>query len=172
MFPFQLQDIKTLKTEVGRWKEEVKEQEKKSAIAASRLKEEVDAHRVTREQLDATIKHLSETRLDIDKTRKECTEFMENLRNDEEAKQKKEKEAEKEKSAKLIIDAVAATELETTRENYAKLVEEHKCLTEKLEKLEQSREEQRQTLIRETETVNAQKQEIDELLSQMAELER
>ena len=91
MFPFQLQDIKTLKTEVGRWKEEVKEQEKKSAIAGSRLKEEVDAHRVTREQLDATIKHLSETRLDIDKTRKECTEFMENLRNDEEAKQRKEK---------------------------------------------------------------------------------
>ena len=91
MLPFQLQDIKTLKTEVGRWKEEVKEQEKKSAIAASRLKEEVDAHRVTREQLDATIKHLSETRLDIDKTRKECAEFMENLRNDEEAKQRKEK---------------------------------------------------------------------------------
>ena len=91
MFPSQLQDIKTLKTEVGRWKEEVKEQEKKSAISASRLKEEVDAHRVTREQLDATIKHLSETRLDIDKTRKECTEFMENLRNDEEAKQRKEK---------------------------------------------------------------------------------
>ena len=91
MFPSQLQDIKTLKTEVGRWKEEVKEQEKKSAISASRLKEEVDAHRVTREQLDATIKHLSETRLDIDKTRKECTVFMENLRNDEEAKQRKEK---------------------------------------------------------------------------------
>ena len=87
-----MQEISILKKEVDRWKEEVKIQEGKSATSASRLKEEVDAHRVTRENLDATIKHLSDTRSEIDKTRKECTDFMDKLRNDEDDKNKKELE--------------------------------------------------------------------------------
>ena len=82
-----MQEINVLKKEVERWKEEVKVQEGKSATAADRLKEEVDAHRVTRENLDGTIKHLSETREEIDQTRKECTEFMERLRNEEKVNQ-------------------------------------------------------------------------------------
>ena len=86
-----MQEISILKKEVDRWKEEVKIQEGKSATSASRLKEEVDAHRVTRENLDATIKHLSDTRSEIDKTRKECTDFMDKLRNDEDDKNRKEK---------------------------------------------------------------------------------
>ena len=86
-----MQEISFLKKEVERWKEEVKIQEGKSATSSGRLKEEVDAHRVTRENLDATIKHLSETRAEIDKTRKECTDFMDKLRNDEDDKLKKEK---------------------------------------------------------------------------------
>ena len=86
-----MHEITVLKKEAERWKEEVKVQEGKSATSASRLKEEVDAHRVTRENLDGTIKHLSETREEIDQTRKECADFMEKLRNDEGAKQRKEK---------------------------------------------------------------------------------
>ena len=91
IFAMQMQEISFLKKEVERWKEEVRVQEGKAATSASRLKEEVDAHRVTRENLDGTIKHLSETRAEIDKTRKECVDFMGKLRNDEDDKQRKEK---------------------------------------------------------------------------------
>ena len=86
-----MQEITILKKEVERWKEEVKIQEGKSATSAGRLKEEVDAHRVTRENLDAAIRLQSETRAEFDKTRKEYGDFMERLKNDEGDKIRKEK---------------------------------------------------------------------------------
>ena len=76
MIDFQLQDLTVLKKEVERWKEEVRVQESKACVASSRLKTELDAHRETRDQLDKTIKHLSETRQEIEVTRKECSDFM------------------------------------------------------------------------------------------------
>ena len=53
---FQLQDITVVRKEVDRWKEEVRVQEAKACVAASRHKAEIDAHKETREQLDVTIK--------------------------------------------------------------------------------------------------------------------
>lgn len=50
----------------------------------------MDSHKETREQLDATIKHLSETRGEIEATRKECAEFMNRIKDSEQMKQKKE----------------------------------------------------------------------------------
>ena len=85
-FSFQYQDITVLKKDVERWKEEAKIQETKSSVAAGRLKAESDAHRETRTSLDATIKQLSETRQEIEKTRVECQDFMRKFREDEEAR--------------------------------------------------------------------------------------
>ena len=79
-----------LKRVIDRWKEEVKVQEAKSCVSASRLKAEMDSHKETRDQLDATIKHLADTRAEIDVTRKECAEFMNRIKDNEELKQKKE----------------------------------------------------------------------------------
>ena len=75
-----------LKKEVERWKEEAKIQETKSSVTAGRLKTETDAHKETRVSLEATIKQLSETRQEIEKTRNECQDFMKKFRDDEEAR--------------------------------------------------------------------------------------
>ena len=70
LISFQLQDLSVLKREIDKWKEEVKVQEAKACLANSRAKQEADAHKETRDQLDKTIKHLAETRAEIDVTRK------------------------------------------------------------------------------------------------------
>ena len=74
------QDISVAVREVERWKEEVKVQEAKACVAASRLKLEVEAHRDTKDNLEKTIKHLAETREEIETTRKECSDFMKKIR--------------------------------------------------------------------------------------------
>lgn len=86
-----MQDINVLKKEIDQWKEEVKIQESKSAASSSRLKEEVDAHRITKEKLDATIKFIKEYREEAEKQKKENAEFMERFRSDEDVKIRKEK---------------------------------------------------------------------------------
>ena len=43
---FQLQDSNVLKKEIDRWKEEVKIQEAKGSLNASKLKSEMEAHQV------------------------------------------------------------------------------------------------------------------------------
>ena len=86
-----MQDINVLKKEIDQWKEEVKIQESKSSAAASRLREEVDAHRITQEKLDNTISFLAEYRSEFEKQKKENAEFMEKFKNDEDDKHKKEK---------------------------------------------------------------------------------
>ncbi len=91
---FQLQDVSVLKKDVERWKEEVKVQEAKACVAASRLKTEVEAHRETRDHLDKTIRHLADTRKEIEVTRKECAEFMQRIKHGEEAKQRQTKTTE------------------------------------------------------------------------------
>ena len=55
------------------------------------MKEEVDAHRITQEKLDGTIKFLSEYRNEFEKQKKENAEFMEKFKNEEDDKLKKEK---------------------------------------------------------------------------------
>ena len=54
-------------------------------------------------------------RQEIETTRKECVDFMSKLKEEAAAKEMKEVMEEKEQSAKLIIDAAAANELETIR---------------------------------------------------------
>jgi hypothetical protein len=75
-----------LKKDVERWKEESKIQETKASVATGRLKTETDAHRETRSSLEATIKQLTETRQEIEKTRNECQDFMKKFREEEDAR--------------------------------------------------------------------------------------
>ena len=72
----------------------------------------------------------------------------------------------------MIIDAAAANELVTVREKYNKLTEENETLNEKIAKLETSCKEQDDSLAKTKDTLNSQKEEIDDLLKQVAELER
>merc|ERR1712241_1077836 len=72
----RLQDSNVLKKEIDRWKEEVKIQEAKGSLNASKLKSEMEAHQETKEKLDKTIAHLKDTRSEIDQTRQECVDFM------------------------------------------------------------------------------------------------
>ena len=81
-------------------------------------------------------------------------------------------ESKQEQSAKLIIDAAAATELVAVREKYNTLTEENKALNDSINKLESSRKAQDETLLKTKETLNSQKDEINSLLKQVAELER
>ena len=156
----RLQDVSVVRKEVDRWQEEVKVQEAKACVAASRLKAEVDAHRETRESLDKTIKHLAETREEIEVTRKECADFMQRI-----------KDEEKEASAKLIIDAAAANEMDTLREKYKQVIEENNTLSVKVQNLEKERLESDAAVSRLKETVAAQNREISDLLAQVAEME-
>jgi hypothetical protein len=55
-------------------------------VAAGRLKAETEAHRETRASLELTIKQLSDTRQEIEKTRNECHDFMKKFREEEDAR--------------------------------------------------------------------------------------
>ena len=72
----------------------------------------------------------------------------------------------------MIIDQAAANELVTVREKYNKLTEENETLNEKIEKLQTNCKDQDDSLEKTKETLNSQKEEIDDLLKQVAELER
>jgi len=128
----RLQDSNVLKKEIDRWKEEVKIQEAKGSLNASKLKSEMEAHQETKEKLDKTIAHLKDTRSEIDQTRQECVDFMKQLKEDE----KRQKAAEQEQSVKLMIDAQAATELENIKDKYQKTIEEFEIMTEKTKRQE------------------------------------
>jgi len=167
----RLQDVCNLRKDVDRWKEEVKIQEAKAASHNSRLRAEVEAHCDTREQLDKTIKHLAETRAEIDRTRKECQEFMDKMRSEESEAKRQEEEQAREQKTKLIIDQAAATELSELKERHSKLTEEHAASIVKTEKLEAAKEADAAALAGLRETVASQKQEIVDLYSQVAELE-
>jgi chromosome segregation ATPase len=160
-----------LKRELDRWKEDIKVQESKATLSAGKLKSEVDAHRETREKLDKTITHLSDTRSEIDKTRQECAEFMKRLKGDEDAKQKRARVAEKEQSVKLMIDAAAATELDCLREKYTKVIAEYDILSSKTESMEKERLEHEALLSKLKDTSEVQKREIVDLITQVAEME-
>ena len=167
----RLQDVTSLRKDVERWKEEVKIQEAKAASHNSRLRAEVDAHRETREQLDKTIKHLSETRNEIDSTRRECKDFMDKLKSDEDVKLKKEQEQQRQQNAKLIIDEAAANRLTDLRESVEKLTEENDHFKSKLEEARVLNESNGETITSQNVTISGQKSEIVDLLAQVAELE-
>eukprot|EP00094_Tigriopus_californicus_P012861 TCALIF_12435-PA protein Name:"Similar to Otg1 Uncharacterized protein C10orf118 homolog (Mus musculus)" AED:0.15 eAED:0.15 QI:1/0.4/0.16/0.83/0.8/0.5/6/0/729 len=167
----RLQDLTALRKDIDRWKEEVRVQESKACAASARFKAEVDAHRETRDQLDNTIQHLTETRQEIELTRKECQDFMNNIRQDEQNKVRLEQVSQKEQSAKLIIDAAAATELGSLRDKYHKLIDENNGLSVRIQKLETDRHESDAQIARLKDMVASQKRENGGLIAQVAELE-
>ncbi|XP_040563284.1 coiled-coil domain-containing protein 186 [Lepeophtheirus salmonis] len=161
------QDLVVSKKDAECWMEEFKCQEAKASLSASRLKAEVDAHRETREQLDITVKHLAETRGEIDGTRKEYQEFIQRLRNEE----KQKKAAEQTKQVKLLIDEAAASELVKLKEKYKTALSENEILNSKIVSMECNQIEMNATMDQLKETVNSQKSQIDDLISQVAENE-
>ena len=160
-----------LKKEIDRWKEEVKLQESKAAQSTGKFKAEVDAHRETREKLEKTINHLSETRSEIEKTRQECADFMKKLKDEDEANHKRQQTAEKEQSVKLMIDAAAASELESLKEKYQQVLDENSKLSLKVGAFEKERSEQETLVSKLKDTVETQKRETVDLMAQVAEIE-
>ena len=76
-----------------------------------------------------------------------------------------------EQSAKLIIDAAAATEMESLREKYKQVTEENNALSVKIQSAEKERFARDETISKLKEQVEGQKQEIVDLLAQVAEME-
>ena len=136
-----------------------------SCVTAGRLKAEIDAHRDSRDQPEKTIKHLSETCQEINVTRRECAEFMQRIRDDDEQKRKKTKTWEIEQSVKLMIDVAAASELDSIRERYWRVIDESNGFSQKIRRIGRERLEHTETIGRLKEMVAAQKQEISDLMS-------
>lgn len=157
----RLQDNQVLKREIDKWKEEAKIQETQKNLNVSKLKVEVENHENTREKLEQLTAHLSETRIEIDKTRTEYNEFIQKL-----------KEEKQEQSVKLMIDEAAQSELEKLKINFATIQEENEKFTKT--------EDEYKNLISELEKnseklkINCEEQKlrIDEMMSQAAELEQ
>ena len=160
----RLQDILVFKREVEKMREEAKIMEAKVMVAETRLREECDAHRETRTQMEDNVRHLSQTRAEIENTKRECQEFMQRMKGDE-------KRSEQEQTAKLIIDAAAASELESLRDRHKKAVEENGSLSVKVQALETERLKTDAEISRLKETVSGQKKQISDLLAEVAEME-
>merc|ERR1712241_903741 len=157
----RLQDNQVLKREIDKWKEEAKIQETQKNLNVSKLKSEVENHENTREKLEQLTAHLSETRIEIDKTRTEYNEFIQKL-----------KEEKQEQSVKLMIDEAAQSELEKLKINFATIQEENEKFTRSEEEYKNSISELEKNCEKLKINCEEQKLRIDEMMSQAAELEQ
>ena len=157
----RLQDNQVLKREIDKWKEEAKIQETQKNLNVSKLKVEVENHENTREKLEQLTAHLSETRIEIDKTRTEYNEFIQKL-----------KEEKQEQSVKLMIDEAAQSELEKLKINFATIQEENEKFTRSEEEYKNSISELEKNCEKLKINCEEQKLRIDEMMSQAAELEQ
>jgi len=165
------QETIAARKECDKWKEEVKVIESKMNLTSSRLKAEVDAHRDTKESLNTTFKQLLEVQGSIDEIRGECNEIISKNRVEEENLKKKEKIQENEQSVKLMIDSVAAAELDTLRKKHKETINENNELSIKVQNNEKELLKYESNLSELKETVAKQKTEIVDLYSKCAELE-
>jgi len=165
------QETIAARKEGEKWKEEVKVIEAKMNLTSSRLKAEVDAHRETKENLDTTFKQLVEVQGSIDDIRAECNEIMNKNKVEEENLKKKEKIQEKEHSVKLMIDSVAAAELDALKKKHKSTIEENNELSIKVQNNEKELLSNASEISELKETVAKQKTEIVDLYAKCAELE-
>jgi len=165
------QETIAARKEGEKWKEEVKVIESKMNLTSSRLKAEVDAHRETKESLDTTFKQLVEVQGSIDDIRAECNEIINKNKIEEENLKKKEKIQEKEQSVKLMIDSVAAAELDTLKKKHKTTIEENNELSIKVQSNEKELLKYESNISELKETVANQKTEIVDLYAKCAELE-
>jgi len=165
------QETIAARKEGDKWKEEVKVIESKMNLTSSRLKAEVDAHRETKESLDTTFKQLVEVQGSIDDIRAECDEIINKNKMEEENLKKKEKIQEKEQSVKLMIDSVAAAELDALKKKHKTTIDENNELCIKVQNNEKELLKYESNLSELKETVANQKTEIVDLYSKCAELE-
>ena len=82
------------------------------------------------------------------------------------------REEENEASAKLIIDAAAASEMETLRDKYTAAIEENNSLSVRVQTLERERLEGDEQVSKLKETVASQNREVSDLLAQVILLTR
>ena len=161
------QETLAAKKEGDKWKEEVKQMEHKLTAATSKLKTEADVHRETKDSLDKTKIQLAEVQASVDKVKADAEEVIQKTKQEEIKTKRMEKEAE----VKLMIDSVAAEELETLRKKHKHLLEENNELSIKVQAGEKARLSYESTLSSLKETVNQQKAEIVDLYAKCAELE-
>jgi len=165
------QETIAARKEGDKWKEEVKVIESKMNLMSSRLKAEVDAHRETKENLDTTFKQLVEVQGSIDDIKAECNEIVNKTKVEEENLKKKEKIQEQEQSVKLMIDSVAAAELETLKKKHRATIEENNDLSIKVQNNEKELLSYQSSVSDMKELIAKQKTEIVDLYSKCAELE-
>eukprot|EP00092_Neocalanus_flemingeri_P040426 GFUD01044027.1.p1 GENE.GFUD01044027.1~~GFUD01044027.1.p1 ORF type:complete len:857 (+),score=378.83 GFUD01044027.1:68-2638(+) len=168
---FRAQETISAKKEGDKWKEEVKAIEAKMNLSSSRLNTEVDAHRETKESLDTTFKQLIEVQGSIDDIRSECNEIINKNKVEEENLKKKEMNQEKEHSVKLMIDSVAAAELDSLRKKHRETVNENNELSIKVQNSEIKMLKCESSLSELKGTTAKQKTEIVDLYSKCSELE-
>ena len=161
------QETLAAKKEGDKWREEVKQMEHKLTAATSKLKTEADVHRETKDSLDKTKVQLAEVQASVDKVKADAEEVIQKTKQEEIKTKRMEKEAE----VKLMIDSVAAEELETLRKKHKHLLEENNELSIKVQAGEKARLSYESTLSSLKETVNQQKAEIVDLYAKCAELE-
>eukprot|EP00090_Calanus_glacialis_P038399 TRINITY_DN6701_c0_g1_i4.p1 TRINITY_DN6701_c0_g1~~TRINITY_DN6701_c0_g1_i4.p1 ORF type:complete len:807 (+),score=340.83 TRINITY_DN6701_c0_g1_i4:80-2500(+) len=165
------QETIAARKEGDKWKEEVKVIESKMNLTSSRLKAEVDAHRETKESLDTTFKQLVEVQGSIDDIRAECDEIINKNKMEEENLKKKEKIQENEQSVKLMIDSVAAAELDALKKKHKTTIDENNELCIKVQNNKKELLKYESNLSELKETAANQKTEIVDLYSKCAELE-
>lgn len=161
------QETISAKREGEKWREECRMTETKLSGITSKYNSEQESHRETKETLDRTLSQLAELQGSVDKVRGEYQEMIDKQKE----KEKDMRKVEKEQEVKLMIDGVAAQELDTLRKKHKMLLEENNQLSVKVQAGEKERLSLESQLSEVKETMQKQKADILDMYSKCAELE-
>jgi len=165
------QDFLMARKEGDKLKEEAKTQEARVKALEVKVKAEVDAHEQTRESLNTTFKQLCELQGSIDEMKAEAETMIAAAKVEGEEIKRKGAEQEAEQSVKLMIDSVAAAELDTVRKRQKEVVQENNELSQKVQSLQQELATTNRTLASTKEAEAKLRAELVDLYAKCAELE-
>lgn len=161
------QETISAKREGEKWREECRMTETKLTAITTKYNSEQESHRETKETLDRTLSQLAELQGSVEKVRGEYQEMIDKQKE----KERDMRRVEKEQEVKLMIDGVAAQELDTLRKKHKTLLEENNQLSVKVQAGEKERLSLESQLSEVKETMQKQKAEILDMYSKCAELE-
>merc|ERR1719481_311570 len=160
-----------VRKEGDKLREEVKSLESGKALVTAKLSKEVESHEETRDSLNTTFKQLCELQASVDEIKAEAESAIQAARAEEEEVKRKGAQLESSQSVKLMIDSVAARELDTLRRKHKELIQENNELSQKVQKEQQELAVSQASLAHLKETESRQKTEIVDLYAKCAELE-
>merc|ERR1719209_2766209 len=152
-------------------KEEAKTQEARVKTLEAKVKAEVDAHEQTRESLNTTFKQLCGLQGSIDEMKAEAETMIATAKAEGEEIKRKGAEQEAEQSVKLMIDSVAAAELDNVRKRQKEVVQENNELSQKVQSLQQELASTNSSLASTKEAEAKLRAELVDLYAKCAELE-